>query len=426
MRASRTEKEWGLRVRCATSSLFQLCLLVYVAVGWLEAGEGSKLLLALAAAVNLGIYALVRFGGPELLPLAHKGAPLVGVLLWGGLNLLAGGNSLFLVGFWFEILLSSVSHSVFGITCVTLASAGVLVAQHLMPRIEVGLGQTVLQLTSLGLVGGGAAWVRSRWIQRQERFSTTLDEQQQRLEAIEEKLADAQTLADLGAQTARIGHGLKNAVHSLRGFSTLIERGLEREGGQAAGNAALEGLKSSIDQLERLALDTLQPEAPASQDSVAAPVTGSAPKPDSDLREVLDAEVAEVSRVHPELRCRIVWEGDGGVRVPGRVLREVMSNLLLNAAESMGREGEITIHVTPDGEDHVIGVTDTGPGIAPEIHDKLFRPGHSTKSGGHGMGLYLSRSLVQSLGGDLSLRPSESGASFHITLPSSRANGARP
>ena len=423
MSASRHEKEWGLRVRCATSALFQICLLLYVAAGWLEAGRGSELLLGVAAAVNLAIYALVRFGPPNMLPLAHKGAPLVGVLLWGGLNYLAGGNSLFLVGFWFEILLSAVSHSVFGITIVTLASAGLLVAQRFVPPIAMGIGETVLQLTSLVLVGGGAGWVRSRWIMRQERFSNRLDEQQQRLVAIEEKLADAQTLADLGAQTARIGHGLKNAVHSLRGFSTLIERGLERDGGPASGNAALQGLKNSIDQLEMLALDTLQPQAPATQAPEAKVLNGSAPEPDSDLREVLDAEIAEVSQVHPAVRCRIVWEGADEVRVPGRVLREVMSNLLLNAAESMDREGEVSVHVTRDEAGHVIRVTDSGPGIAPEIREKVFRPGHSTKSNGHGMGLYLSRSLVESLGGSLTLCPSESGASFRIALPVSRSNG---
>jgi len=418
--ASRTEKEKGLRVRCLTSFLFQVCLLGYVLVGWLQAGDGSAQLLGVAAGINLAMYALVRFGPDSLLPLTHRGAPLVGVALWAGLNYLGGGSdvSLFLAGFWFEILLSTVSHSVFGIVSITLASAIAYVAQQYFLGFSDALDTMILKLTSLAIVGGGASWVRRSWVLRQERFSKELNAQQQRLEAIEEKLADAQTLADFGAQTARIGHGLKNAVHSLRGFSTLVERGIQRENGESTnGKAALAGLKNSIDQLEELALDTLRPrgpEPPEKQNGTAVP------EADSDLREILEAEVAEMAQVYPFVHCRIHWEKDEDVRVAGRVLREVLSNLLLNAAESMNRTGQVSVEVLKVTVGHEIRVSDNGPGVPPEIRDKIFRPGHSTKSNGHGMGLYLSRSLVESLGGSLSLCTSDVGTSFRIALPNTR------
>ena len=429
MSASRDEKERGLRVRCLTSFFFQVCLLGYVLVGWLEAGRGSALLLAVAASLNLAIWTAVRFGPEAVLPLAHRGAPLLGVALWAGLTYLGGGvGTFFLVGFWFEILLSAVSHSVFGIACITVASAIGLVAQQAFLGFSGTVGPLVLQLTSIALVGGGTGWMRNNWVRRQERFSSELGAQQSRLEAIEEQLADAQTLADLGAQTARIGHGLKNAVHSLRGFSTLIERGLQREGGGAAGdNAALRGLREAIDQLEALAHETLQPAAVQANDDVDTlrplPPNGkSRPRPDADLRELLDTEIRALSQVHPEVRCTLEWEGDERIAVPGTVMREVISNLLLNAAESMGGAGRVTVLVAQAERGHVLRVTDSGPGVALEMRDRIFRPGHSTKKSGHGMGLYLSRNLVESLGGSLSLADSEAGASFRIALPDSRAS----
>jgi two-component system C4-dicarboxylate transport sensor histidine kinase DctB len=257
------------------------------------------------------------------------------------------------------------------------------------------------------------AWGRRNWVQRQESFSTQLDQQERRLQTIEERLADAQTLADLGAQTARIGHGLKNAVHSLRGFSTLIERGKNTTAGDSA---ALRGLKDSIDQLEALALESLQPKTPAAEQ-----VNGSSgEEADSDLRELLDTAAKELALGHPEVRCRIVWEEEQPVRVPGRVLSEVLSNLLLNAAESMEHTGEVRIQVVRAGRSWEVQVSDDGPGIAAGMESRIFRPGHSTKASGHGMGLYLSRSLMESLGGALSLASSEAGASFRIALPESR------
>lgn len=405
----------GLRLRCLTSFLFQACLFLYVQAGWLQAGPGSLVVLGAAALINLATFVFVRTGPRSLHPVANRLAPLLGIVTWAVLTYLGGGvgTSLLLVGFWFEILLSAVGHSVLSVVCVTLASAFALFAQQYFLGFADIVAPLVLQTSFLVIVGAATAWVRRSWVRGQESFSSRLVEQQDRLQAIEEQLADAQTLADLGAQTARIGHGLKNAVHSLRGFSSLIERGKDVS---ASDNAALRGLKDSIDQLERLALETLKPKAQPPQDDHAE----TCEQADSDLREVLDAAAAELTLCHPEVRCRVVWEKEEALRVPAKVLREVLSNLLLNAAESMNRTGEVGVRVEKASRGIEIQVTDTGPGIAVGMESHIFRPGHSTKSNGHGMGLYLARSLMESLGGSLSLSPCDAGASFRIALPDSR------
>jgi len=66
-------------------------------------------------------------------------------------------------------------------------------------------------------------------------------------------------------------------------------------------------------------------------------------------------------------------------------------------------------------------VADTGPGIAPEIADRLFQPFMSTKAQGMGVGLSISRTIIEAHGGRIWVEPNpDGGATFHFTLRSVR------
>lgn len=402
-----------LGVRCLAGFLFQACLLVYVLVGWLGAGPFGSHVLAAGGVVNLAGYALARWGPAALLPVARIGAPLAGLAVWTALTHLGGGvgTSLFVVGFWFEILLSGVAASVRGVLLVTLASAACLWGLQRGLGLEGRVGKLALHTSFLVLVGGVTAALRRSWEDRQQRFAFQLGEQQRRLERIEAKLADAQTLADLGAQAARMGHGLKNAVHSLRGFSTLIERSAGPDGRESA---ALKGLKHAIDQLEHLALEALAP-VPRSLAAGNGHAAGGASR--APLARVVEDAVHELGASFPGVRCDVRWDGAADFPVPSGVLTEVLGNLLRNAAESMEGRGTIRVAIRSQGDGAELHVSDEGPGIAPERHGDVFRPGHSTKATGHGMGLYIARSLMESCGGGLFLAEGGPGAAFRVTLP---------
>lgn len=105
-------------------------------------------------------------------------------------------------------------------------------------------------------------------------------------------------------------------------------------------------------------------------------------------------------------------------------LRQILTNLLRNAAEAMPNGGELSISTcsesVPGGAGGlVIQVTDTGPGIDDEIREKLFSPVQSTKGTGHsGIGLSIVAETVCALGGDIRCRSViGSGSTFEIRLP---------
>lgn len=105
----------------------------------------------------------------------------------------------------------------------------------------------------------------------------------------------------------------------------------------------------------------------------------------------------------------------------------VVTNLVKNAVEAMDRKGTLSLTLRRAGESVELVVEDTGPGIAPEIADRLFTPYVTTKgSRGTGLGLALAHRIVVEHGGTIEAAKSEQhgGAAFTVRLPLKGAPGA--
>jgi C4-dicarboxylate-specific signal transduction histidine kinase len=104
-------------------------------------------------------------------------------------------------------------------------------------------------------------------------------------------------------------------------------------------------------------------------------------------------------------------------------LQQVILNLVMNAIEAMvpvtGRPRDLVIRSRPYGEDQLmVGVHDTGVGLDPNDLDRPFNAFFTTKPGGMGMGLSISRSIVEAHGGRMWAAPNEPhGVVFHFSLP---------
>jgi signal transduction histidine kinase len=98
---------------------------------------------------------------------------------------------------------------------------------------------------------------------------------------------------------------------------------------------------------------------------------------------------------------------------------------MLNAIEAMKETtggSELTIKSEPDDAQLLISVSDTGVGLSPEQADQVFRAFFTTKDNGTGMGLPISRSIIESHGGRLWVTGhSGRGATFQFTLPATAA-----
>jgi signal transduction histidine kinase len=122
------------------------------------------------------------------------------------------------------------------------------------------------------------------------------------------------------------------------------------------------------------------------------------------------------------------YEIDGDIKgFPGE-LRQVFSNLIINALEAMGRDGRLVVHIYPTrssgtSKDGVrVVIADTGPGIAAEVRRQIFEPFFTTKGEkGTGLGLWVTHGIVQKHGGAIQVRSStranNSGTVFSLVFP---------
>ncbi|MBU0985455.1 MAG: ATP-binding protein, partial [candidate division Zixibacteria bacterium] len=104
-----------------------------------------------------------------------------------------------------------------------------------------------------------------------------------------------------------------------------------------------------------------------------------------------------------------------------RSLRQVLLNLLMNGANACraaGKPVRLGIDVLADGDRVQLIVKDRGPGLSTRELQRVFEPFYTTHSDGSGLGLYLSRELVQQMGGSLTITSDkESGTRVTIALP---------
>lgn len=98
-------------------------------------------------------------------------------------------------------------------------------------------------------------------------------------------------------------------------------------------------------------------------------------------------------------------------------MHRVLVNLLVNALEAMPRGGTIRISTVSGRRSVLLRVRDTGPGISPEIRDRLFQPFATGKVNGVGLGLAFSRQVAIDHGGDIWAESPRRGACFVIHLP---------
>jgi signal transduction histidine kinase len=372
-----------------------------------ELGAGNLLLWALGLAVLVNLGACVLSDRPGWIGCARLLSSTFGVASWSLLVFLTGGaRSPFVAGYALEVILSGFTLGALGPLGVTAGSIGALVASEAVLFPEVASRQLILHSGFLLATGLLASLVSRRWARAHRELATRSEELRGRLAVLESALKDARRVGVVGTQAARLAHGLKNSVHSLRGFLALLESGIPGGGRE---REMLAGIRQSIDRLEDLARTILRP---GSLERWQPPETSGI-----EIHRTLNQIAKEIGDLHPEVECVAPVPAQlPDVHLPVPYLRESLFLVAQNAAEAAGPNGRVVFEVKQEADWVCIQVRDSGPGIEPSLREEIFRPGFTGKPGGSGFGLYLARSLVQSHGGTLHAEEPTGGGGTVISM----------
>jgi two-component system, NtrC family, sensor kinase len=222
------------------------------------------------------------------------------------------------------------------------------------------------------------------------------------------KLIETEKLAGIGRLAAGFAHEINNPLGVVLGYLGLHHS-------QLTGRLArdFEVMKQEVLRCKAIVQELLEIARPP-----RAPGTTAV-----DLRGVCD-EVVETLRSSGTLQVAATTvEGAGVVLGQGAKLRQVVVNLLRNAAEAAGPAGHVGVQVAVAGPWVEVTFRDDGPGIPPEARSQLFEPFFTLRPDGTGLGLAVSRSIAKAHGGDIEVVPSDKGAVFKVRVPSTGPGG---
>jgi signal transduction histidine kinase len=233
-----------------------------------------------------------------------------------------------------------------------------------------------------------------------------LKDSMQELASAQEQLVRSERLAAIGELASTIGHELRNPLGVISNAVYLLRADFGPEPSDAA-NRHLATAEREVSAATVIVSDLL--EFARQRDPVTTDVDAVA-LVDEALTVLPPPTGITVNRNLPAPPVLLTADRD--------MLRQVLLNLVGNAYQAMVEGGAVTVGLTTDGSQLHVTVTDTGVGMAPEVSRRVFEPFYTTKARGVGLGLAVSRRIVEAHGGDITVvsAPGE-GTTFTVTLP---------
>ena len=318
------------------------------------------------------------------------------------------------------------------VTYVTWAlhSISFLTLYAVLPDERRLLAPLVLTLVILGWVTWASAALALLLKQVGDHLSRLNDALQEHRAQLEERIAERtrelqeaqahvlhqEKMAAFGLLAAGIAHEVGNPLTSISALVQMLQR-------RDPDAYTREKLTLVSGQLQRIQT-TLRELVNFSRPAATVP---SRVGPDEVVREALD-----IAKYYKRTKGRHI-ETDLPADLPAvqgvrDQLVQMFLNLILNAIDATDVGGRITVRAEVVGDALIVQVQDDGAGIAPEHRDRLFQPYFTTKKHGTGLGLFVTRKLVQDHGGEVEVMfGSDAGTTFQVRLPQAPAvRGASP
>jgi signal transduction histidine kinase len=249
-----------------------------------------------------------------------------------------------------------------------------------------------------------------------ERLNAELTGTLTRLRAAQEELVEAERMATVGRLSLKVAHEVRNPIAAIELNAELLGdmvQGRVSEDGTEA-TALVGAIRDQVAALDALTEEYLAfarfPRPQFEEDSVNDMVSAVAEfvRPLA-TRQGIGVKVATDPSVPP-------------MEIDRTLLRQAVLNLVKNGLEAVSRGGTLTLTTSRVGETVEISISDTGPGISPEVGRRLFEQFFTTKPQGTGLGLSISRQIVEEHGGKIRWHSTPgAGATFTMIVPIQKA-----
>jgi len=246
-----------------------------------------------------------------------------------------------------------------------------------------------------------------------ESLNRDLSDSLETMKHLQGKLVEVEKLSALGRLTADVAHEIRNPLTAIGGFAKRLEKRLPENSAEKE-NAKV--IVHEVARLERILRDTLTFSREAKYHLHHA-----------DMNSLLAQKEAKYGEICREKGLHLAVRPESGLPpciVDEDQIRQAIDNLVTNAIDAMTDGGTLTLATRTACENGthyvVIDVSDTGPGISPDLVNRIFEPFYSTKEIGHGTGLGLSicKKIMEEHRGSIRVSAaSGGGARFSLFLP---------
>jgi signal transduction histidine kinase len=222
---------------------------------------------------------------------------------------------------------------------------------------------------------------------------------------LEDELRREDRLRTVGRTVAGFAHEIRNPLNGIRLSMQVLE---QRLNGGTVQTQDLELVMGEVDRMDALLTDLL-----AFREKKSVDVS------EQDVLPVVERCVELVQSPNAGSRIRVETFAEHSplfVRIDSQRLTQATLNLLLNAVEAAGDNGDVVVRLLQNGENVEIEIQDSGPGLTLEQQQHIFEAFYTTKANGTGLGLAVSRQLVLEMGGDLRYQSEAGRKAFVISL----------
>jgi len=245
-------------------------------------------------------------------------------------------------------------------------------------------------------------------------LSENIDEMLDALNLYQHRLTERERMATIGETSAMVGHDLRNPLQVVY----LLGSRLGKKIGVLKDSGVDDSDLKDLEYIEEKLMEQTNYMNKIVSDLQDFSKNINVVYEEADLEQTL-VDVVGTLKVPENVEVSVrLDERLRSVRADANLLKRVFTNLLTNGIQAMPKGGSLTVTGTASDDEATIMVSDTGSGISDENMSKLFQPLFTTKAKGTGLGLAVSKRIVEAHGGEITVESEEGvGTSLTIKIP---------